>query len=197
MVALTFDDGPRPQSTGRILNTLEAYNSCATFFVVGYLAASYPDILRRMDSMGCQIGNHTYNHPDLSKLSAYGITSQISRTDAIVESAVGSVPTAIRPPYGSRNSIVINTCDKPLILWSIDTLDWKSRNAASVINKALASVSDGDIILMHDLYDSTAAAVETIVPELISRGFQLVTVDEMSYYKNRPMSAHNAYSSFK
>ncbi len=194
IVALTFDDGPRPASTGRILNTLEAYNARATFFVVGYLAVENATILQRMQSLGCQIGNHSYSHPDLTTLSASGIATQLNSTANAVYSATGLYPTVIRPPYGSKNSTLLATAMQPLILWSIDTLDWKYRNADRVTEQVLSYIKDGDIVLMHDLYDTTAAAVERIVPELIKRGYQLVTVDELAAYKNKPLQPHNFYT---
>jgi len=197
MLALTFDDGPRPASTGRILTALEAYNARATFFVVGYLAVENPQILQRMKSLGCQIGNHSYSHPDLAKLSAEGVANQLNTTANAVYNATGTYPTVIRPPYGSRNATVMSVAGQPVILWSIDTLDWKYRNSARVTNEVLSKAKDGDIVLMHDLYDTTASAAEAIIPALISRGFQLVTVDELAKYKNKPIYAHNAYSSIR
>ena len=196
MVALTFDDGPRPASTGRILNVLEKYNARATFFVVGNFAVNNSRILNRMVSMGCQIGNHTYTHPNLKYLSAQGVLSEINRTAEVIKNAVGFYPTAIRPPYGSYGDTVRKVTEQPLILWSIDTLDWQHRNTNKIVDAILNNVRDGDIILMHDLYDTTAAAVEIVVPILVSRGYQLVTVEELAACHGG-MSAHRAYHSFR
>lgn len=197
MVAITFDDGPNPNHTNRILDTLACYNARATFFVLGSQAERYPEVLLRMKKLGCQIGNHTYNHPQLTTLSAQNISYQLNKTSEIVANATGTAPTAIRPPYGSYNKSVLSIAGAPLILWSIDTLDWKSRNANSVVNSVLPKVKDGDIILMHDIYSSTATAAETIVPELLARGFQLVTIDELAYYKNMSLSPGSVYSKIK
>ncbi len=197
MVAITYDDGPNTTSTSRILDTLEFYNAQATFFVVGNLAERNPDFLLRMKDLGCQIGNHTYNHPQLTAISAQNVSYQLTKTSDIIANITGVRPTAIRPPYGSYNSTVSSVAGAPLILWSIDTLDWKSRNATSVTNSVLSNVRDGDIILMHDIYNSTATATESIIPELIARGFQLVTVDELAYYKNKTLSPGSAYSKIK
>lgn len=197
MVALTFDDGPNPKTTNRILDTLQFYNARATFFVLGNLAESYPDVLLRMKEIGCQIGNHTYNHPQLTKLSSQNISSQLNKTSDIISNITGTRPVLIRPPYGAYNKTVSSVAGAPLILWSIDTLDWKSRNANSVINEVVPKVKDGDIVLMHDIYTSTADAAENIIPALIQKGFQLVTVGELAYYKNKALSSGTAYSQMR
>jgi len=197
MVALTFDDGPKRASTERILKALETYQARATFFVVGNRIPGNEDILKRMDALGCQVGNHTYNHPDLAKQSAGGIASQISGTDYNIYRAIGKYSTVVRPPYGSVNSTVRSAIGKPLILWSLDTLDWKHRNASYVTNAVLSKVKDGDIILMHDIHDTSATAAQTIIPSLIQAGYQLVTVDELALYKGYTMPAHKTYNSFR
>ncbi len=197
MVALTFDDGPRSDVTGRVLNVLELYNAKATFFVLGNAAARNPQLLERMNNLGCQVGNHSYSHPNLASLSAYNIASQINSTSDVIYNAIGKYPTVVRPPYGSYNSSVLNTVNAPLILWSIDTLDWKHRNASRVINEVVSKVKDGDIVLMHDIYGSTATAVESIVPALRKKGFQMVTLDELAMYKDKTLSSHKTYSSIR
>lgn len=197
MVALTFDDGPKTSTTGRVLDVMELYNTRATFFVLGNLASGNTAMLSRMNSLGCQIGNHSYSHPNLTKQSSANVTSQITRTSDIIFNAVGKYPTVVRPPYGSYNKTVLNAAAKPFILWSIDTLDWKHRDATKVYNAVFSKVRDGDIILMHDIYTSTATAVENIVPELLRRGYQLVTIEELARYKNKPLNAYTTYSSFR
>lgn len=197
MIALTFDDGPRPGPTARILNQLEAYNARATFFVVGEFAAGQGALLNRMRAINCQIGNHTYSHPNLTTLSASGISSEITRTANIVYNATGTYPTVVRPPYGARNATVSKAANAPLILWSVDTLDWQTRNTQMIVDHVLNTVRDGDIVLMHDLYDTTAAAAEILIPELIARGYQLVTVSELATYRNTTLVSGNAYNSFR
>lgn len=194
MIALTFDDGPNPSSTCRVLDTLQLHNARATFFVVGRLAEKYPDVLVRMNEIGCQVGNHTYDHPELIRISKGKIESQLAGTNNIITNATGIKPTVMRPPYGSYNQTVSSCAKTPIILWSIDTLDWKYRNATVVTNSVLSNVKDGDIILMHDIHDTTATAAENIVPALIERGFQLVTIDELAYYKNKTLLPGVAYS---
>ncbi|MDY4922667.1 polysaccharide deacetylase family protein [Frisingicoccus sp.] len=186
MVALTFDDGPSQYTPG-ILNTLEKYESRATFFEVGNRIDRYPDTVLRIDQMGCEIGNHSYDHAVLGNASASKIRSEISTTDAKIKAITGKTPVLFRPPYGSIGSSLRQNAGKPMILWSIDTLDWKSKNADRVYERVMDHVSDGDIILMHDLYSSTRDAVKRIIPELKKRGYQLVTVSELAQYKNKKL----------
>ena len=179
MVALTFDDGPSAQVTGKILDLIERYGIRATFFVQGQNLTRYPQNIRRAVELGCEIGNHTKDHRKLTLLTDEEIIAQRDYINNTVRDIAGKTPTLLRPPYGSMNEHVRETAAMPFILWSIDTKDWESRNKDAVINETLKDVKDGDIILMHDLYTSTAEACEEIIPELISRGYQLVTVSEM------------------
>ncbi|MGN0295340.1 MAG: polysaccharide deacetylase family protein [Lachnospiraceae bacterium] len=198
MIALTYDDGPSV-STPKILDILEKYDARATFFVVGDRVdgnSNYQSYVKRACKLNCQIGNHTYSHATLTRLSQADIRSQISKCDNAVKKAAGVTPAVMRPPGGNRNATVDQTVGKPLILWSVDTEDWKTRNASSTISAVLDHVKDGDIVLMHDLYSSTAEASETIIPELIRRGYQLVTVEELAQYRGG-MKAGQRYSSFR
>lgn len=198
MVALTYDDGPSA-NTPKILDILEKYNAHATFFVVGDRVdgnSKYQSYVKRAYELGCQIGNHTYEHKNLTSLSESQIKSQISKCDKAVKNAAGITPTIMRPPGGNRNETVDKTVGKPLILWSIDTLDWKTRDASQTISAVLDHVKDGDIILMHDLYAATAEASETIIPALIKKGYQLVTVEELAEHRGG-MKAGKRYSSFR
>ena len=179
MIALTFDDGPNPKYTMQILDTLEKYGAAATFFEVGSLVEAYPEVSRRIVAIGCEIGNHSYSHRQLAGLSAAEIEEQTRKTQQAVKNAVGYEPTLVRPTYGDINRTVKNSINMPLILWSIDTLDWKSKDSDAVARHILKNVKDGDIILMHDVYASTAKAVELVVGELQKRGFQLVTVSTL------------------
>lgn len=194
-VALTFDDGPS-KYTDRILDCLEKYGAKATFFVIGKSVYAYPTTLARAHSLGMEIGNHTMSHPRLTSISSSSISEQLNSCASAVENVTGTRPALVRPPYGSYNNSVINTAGLPFILWSIDTLDWKTRNAQKTVNAVLSDVKDGDIILMHDLYLPTAQATEIIVPELIERGFDLVTVSELAERKGKTLTA-KAYSSIK
>ncbi|WP_195985757.1 polysaccharide deacetylase family protein [Clostridium sp. D33t1_170424_F3] len=179
VVALSFDDGPNAKVTPRILDILKQNNARATFFVLGNRVDSYASILQREYEEGHEIGNHSYNHPSLTKLSVKDITYQVNETDARISQLVPVVPTLLRPPYGAVNDAVKTSVQKPLALWSIDTLDWKTRNKDAVVKEVIGKVKDGDIILMHDMYSTTADALEVILPELSKQGFQFVTVSEL------------------
>ena len=185
MVALTFDDGPNSKITTRVLNVLEKYNSKATFFVVGNRLSSKTNqnLLRRIFELGSQIGNHTYSHPNLKKLSEKEILEEINKTNKLIKSAIGISSTVMRPPYGSYTREMKDYVDMRFVLWNIDTLDWKTKDTKSICKEIRNNVKDGSIILMHDLYNTTADAVEIMVPELISQGYQLVTIDELYKYR--------------
>ncbi len=179
MIALTFDDGPSDRATDEILDVLEKYNARATFFVLGSNVEKYEDKLERAVRLKCEIGNHTYDHKKLSKLTEKEIEYQIKSTEDSIFKACGIVPELIRPPYGIHNSKTMKICNSPVILWSVDTLDWKNRDPYAIVDTVLSKASAGDIILMHDIYPTTAEACRTIIPKLISMGFQLVTVSEL------------------
>lgn len=193
MVALTFDDGPNPECTERILNVLQENYSKATFFVVGTNAEKYPDILKMVAGAGNEIGNHTFNHSNLTELSSADVEEQIDKVNRAVKKATGEPPTVIRPPFGAYNDDLLNRLEVPVVLWDLDTKDWDSRNAQAVVDNVLSNVKDGDIILMHDIYDSTAEAVEILVPKLKEQGFLIVTVSEMAEYKGKALENHKAY----
>ncbi len=195
MVALTFDDGPGPY-TGRILDCLEKYGAKATFFVVGNRLGTYSAQLKREAELGMEIGCHSWAHSSFTSLGASGTAADIKRTNDRVEELAGVRPVIVRPPYGSHNASVREAAGAPFILWNIDTLDWKTKNADSTYNAVLDKVKDGDIVLMHDIHSPTADAVERIVPALTERGFRLVTVSELAAARGG-MSAGKAYSSFR
>lgn len=196
MVALTFDDGPGIY-TDEILDTLEKYGGHATFFVVGQLVSKYPQTVKREYSIGCEIGNHTYNHARLTELHYKSVVSQINDTSAMISNITGEAPSLLRPPYGRYNNTTKQASDVPLILWSIDTLDWKTRNADSTVNTVMSSVRDGDIILMHDIYEPSAEAAVRLIPKLMSSGYQLVTVSELAFYKGKVLSKGISYGRIK
>lgn len=179
MVALTYDDGPSIY-TPSILNTLQQYGGTATFFVVGERVSGYSSTIRRAFDLGCEIGNHTYSHTVLTGVGVPTIQSQITSTNNAVYNVTGVSPKVMRPPGGGNNATVKGAVGMPVILWSIDTLDWKTRNSSSTQTAVLNNIKDGDIVLMHDLYSATAEASQTIIPTLVNRGYQLVTVSELA-----------------
>ncbi len=196
MVALTFDDGPHGVHTDSILNTLERYGARATFFVLGCQAEQYPAQIKRAHSLGCDIGNHTYLHPDLSASSVGKIRSEITRTNTIVKNIIGENPVSLRPPYGNHNASVRANAGMPLVLWNVDPRDWQTQDANRIAQHVVQYASDGNIILMHDIYGATADAVKMIVPALLKKGFQLVTVRELAAAKGVSLTAGTAYYGF-
>ena len=195
LVALTFDDGPS-EYTKRILRTLKQYDSVATFFVVGNRVELFEDVLKEEVEIGCEIGNHTYEHKVLTELNAEQIWLQIYRTNEAVKKVTGEYPTLMRPPCGYDNGSTNCIIAMPLILWSVDTKDWQTQNSYCSVQTVLENVKDGDIILMHDMYEASAEAVETIVPSLIAEGYQLVTVSELAEYRGMMLQEGEEYSSF-
>lgn len=197
MVALTYDDGPSNTVTNYILDTLEKYGGKATFFVVGQRINGNYQPMQRAVKMGCEIGNHTYSHIDLPSSYSYEITEEITATDNLVKKYTGVTPKLARAPGGSTDSYSASLVGKPFIYWSVDTRDWESRYAPSVIENVKYYTQDGSIILMHDIYDSTAEASEEIIPWLVNQGYQLVTVSEMMYYRGvtlrNGVTYYNAY----
>lgn len=183
MVAITYDDGPRPGYTERILDILKENHAKATFFVLGQSVNNWPELVKRAVVEGNEIGNHSYGHPSLTSLSSAGIIDEITRCNDAIQAAAGVTPVITRPTYGNVNQTVRDSVWMPLIYWSIDTRDWESRNAAAVTAIAMSQVKDGDIILMHDTYESTVQASSVIIPQLVSQGYQLVTVSELFQYK--------------
>lgn len=194
-IALTFDDGPS-SFTDRLLDCLEANNAKATFFMVGKEILSFPDEVKRMKALGCELGNHTYDHTDLATLSASDISSQISRVDQELVNLTGQGATVVRPPYGSVNDTVKATVGTPMILWSIDTLDWKTQDVQATVEEVMNNVQDGSIILMHDIYSTSVDAAEILIPQLIEDGYQLVTVHELAAAHGKELNPGVTYGEF-
>ena len=179
LIALTFDDGPYSPVTERILDVLEKNGARATFFVVGNRVASYKSSVERAAKLGCEIGSHTYTHQNLTKVGVDGIRSQLEKTNDAVSKITGHDITVLRPPEGAVNDTVRANVNYPLVLWSVDSKDWKYRNAAKDYDNVVNNVFDGCIVLMHDLYPATADAVTKFVPELVAKGYKFVTFSEL------------------
>ena len=180
-VAITFDDGPGPQTT-ELLEMLRRHDAVATWFPVGEVVADSPERLRAIARAGHEIGNHSWSHPQLTTLDDDEVDSQISRTAREVEKVTGSRPTLVRPPYGSINPRVtgdLRRLGDPVILWDVDPLDWKYRNAGTVYANVMDQVGPGSIVLLHDVHPTTVAAVPRILSALAERGYVFVTVSEL------------------
>ncbi len=195
MIALTFDDGPNVTSNASIVKTLAKNNCTATFFVLGCLLgrADNRNEIRYMAKEGMEIGSHTQNHLKLTSLSTPQLKSEIHQTDNMLKSLLGQDVEIMRAPYGACDANVLKQATHPMIQWSLDTLDWKTRNATTTYAAVLNRAQDGSIVLMHSIYDPTAQAVSTMVPALKKRGFQLVTVSELFKYKHKSLKKGQIY----
>lgn len=178
-VALTFDDGPHPVYTPRLLDGLKARGVCATFFVVGENIPGNEAILKRMDAEGHLIGNHTYSHIKLSDLDSARACAEVEKTNALIEGATGKEPEFIRPPFGAWKKTMECSLGMLPVLWDVDPLDWTTKNTAAVVERVLKGTEPGAIILLHDYYSSSVDAALQIVDALTQRGYEFVTVDEL------------------
>lgn len=197
MVALTFDDGPDPKRTLKMIEILKKYDAVATFFDIGTNMEKYPDVVKAEIEAGCDVGGHTYSHVNLNPLSEKEIKEEISKVEDAFRNATGKELKYIRPTYGNANSKVRAVTDRPIINWCVDSLDWKSRNADKVIEEIKKTKNfDGRIILMHVIYDSTLEAVDRLIPDLIKDGYQIVTVSELAEYKGFTLEEGKIYYQF-
>ncbi len=182
-VAITFDDGPHPQNTPRLLDMLRARNIKATFYVIGRSVDLYPGVVRRTVAEGHEIGNHTHTHRLLSKLSDAEVRSEMSRCADAIAKAAGVRPRTMRPPYGGllqrQREMVHAEFGYPTILWSVDPLDWKRPGAGVITSRILSGASAGGIVLAHDLHAQTVDAMPATLDGLLRRGFKFVTVSQL------------------
>ncbi|MEG0264436.1 MAG: polysaccharide deacetylase family protein [Erysipelotrichaceae bacterium] len=183
MVALSFDDGPTRTYTTAILDCLKENNSVATFYVLGSRVNAAPDLLQRMVIEGSEIGNHTYHHLQLTTLSKRVMLEEIKMSQDAIYEITNQYPKTIRPPYGARNEILMSCIgNQRIVTWTLDSEDWRSKNTKTIVDKVMNSVKDKDIILMHDLYPTSAQAAIILIPELIEAGYQLVNISQLYEY---------------
>ena len=185
--AITFDDGPSEYTRG-LIEGLNARGAHATFFTVGSNVERYPELLQMMVDGGHQIGNHTYNHPVMTSLGEYYWRNEIAVTDTAIQNACGQTATAFRPPYGAFTYYMAASVDKTFTIWSVDTLDWKTKNFYSVQNEIITNTTDGSIILLHDLYKTSVDAALSAIDILQNEGYVFVTVDELLTRYGYPIS---------
>ncbi|WP_327744511.1 polysaccharide deacetylase family protein [Streptomyces europaeiscabiei] len=178
-IALTFDDGPAAPETATLLTYLAQYKARATFFTTGQNVAAHPDLVRAAARAGNEIGNHSWNHPDLTKLGAEQVASQLSRTSAAIEAATGKAPALFRPPYGAMNTQVRAATRLSPVLWDVDTEDWRYRDAAKVAQTVISKAEPNDVVLMHDIHPTSVAAVPQILRTLTARDYHFVTVSHL------------------
>lgn len=179
VVALTFDDGPHPVYTRLLLEGLESRGAKATFFVVGERIAGNEDIIEAMKEQGHLIGNHTFTHIQLDKVNQTAACCEISKTNSVLEDITGEKVVYLRPPYGSYNAQLECGIDMTEVLWTLDPQDWEVKNVDAIVKDVVSNVKDGDIILLHDIYDTSVAAALRIVDELQAKGYVFVTVDDI------------------
>lgn len=191
MVALTFDDGPDSKTTPQALEILKRYNAKATFFMVGQNVAANPELAKRVLDEGHQLGIHTWSHPDLTKLPLNQSKKEILDTQEAIYKATGIRPMITRPPYGAINSTVQNAVDQSFIMWSVDSLDWKTRNTKAIMQE-IVKTQPGSIILMHDIHQTSIDALPSVLDYLKNNGYTLVTVDELLENQLQP---HQIYYS--
>lgn len=184
-IALTFDDGPHPSKTDKILDLLQKYNVHATFFVIGQNVASYPKVVLREIEEGHEVGNHTYSHKSLAKCKKDVVEKEIISTEEILIEKTGYVPRVFRPPEGAYTCDIIDVADRMnynIILWTIDTRDWAKTPTEKIVETVESKVKNGSIILFHDFTVSgahTLDALEILIPKLLDRGYEFVTVSEL------------------
>ncbi len=181
MIALTFDDGPS-DFTPRLLDCLERNNARATFFMLGQMVSVYGEqTIPRMRALGCDIGNHSYDHPYMLPMSVESVATQFALCDEqIAQYNNGQGASVIRFPFGDYDEPRIAVTNRPCFFWELDTLDWDTKNVESNVDIVLNNTSPGTIILMHDIYSATVDAAEIFIPELISRGYEFVPVRELA-----------------
>lgn len=178
-VALTFDDGPSSKYTPLLLEGLKERGVHATFFLMGKNIEGKEDLVKQMQEEGHLIGNHTYNHVELCKISKEAARTEIEATNQEIYDITGEYPTWLRPPYGEWQKNLDFYVTMFPVLWDIDTLDWKSQNVNSVLQIVESEIEDGAVILMHDAYQSSVDAALQIVDLLTAQGYEFVTVDEL------------------
>lgn len=200
LIAITFDDGPYTPVTCSLLDRLDKYNARVTFFVLGSRldgSQSYRETMKRAYEMGNQIASHTYSHSDLTSLSKEALYNDVAKANAAVKNVIGVEPTAIRPPYGAINSTVEAAANKNIIMWSVDSLDWKYRNADTVCSNICNSAFDGAIVLLHDLYQTSVDGAIRAMDILQGKGYAFVTVDELAQLRGVQMNTSTKYFQFK
>ena len=195
MIALTFDDGPG-EYTEELINCLVENNAKATFFMLGQNVEAYPEIAKELSDAGMELGNHSYSHPDLVTIGAEAAAQQVSNTDAALKAATGFEATVMRPPGGSFNDSVKAAINHPLIIWSIDTRDWATKSEDQTYQVVMDNAQDGSVVLMHDIHEWSVKAAIRMIPDLIAKGFKLVTVSELAEAKGKTLQSGNAYYYF-
>lgn len=187
-VALTFDDGPHPRLTPRLLDMLAAANAKATFYLIGNRVRQWPQITRRIAEEGHEIGNHSWSHPFLNRYGDGAVLHEIDRTSSAIFDATGRAPITFRPPYGAftarQREMLFSQRNLPSILWSVDPRDWRRPGASVVARRILDGTHQGSIVLSHDIQSGTVEAMPTVLNGLNARGLQMVTISDLLGWRN-------------
>lgn len=192
-IALTFDDGPWPY-TPELLDTLKKHKAKATFFVVGRKVANRPELTRRIAKEGHEIGNHTWNHPNLTELSDEDILEEVRSTSEVIKETIGTAPTLMRPPFGATNARVgelMAELGLPQIKWSGSTLDWQARNTKVIASRTLKLAERNGVILLHDIVPETVKAMPKVLSTLRKQGYRFVTVSTL--FEGQKLKAGEIY----
>jgi len=194
-IAFTFDDGPS-RYTDELLDGLKERDVKATFFLLGCLCERYPETLKRIVREGHQIGNHGYDHRLLTRLKKDEIEFQINKTNEIIKNITGVEPEILRPAYGSYNNRVLKNIKTPIVLWSIDTMDWRYRNSKRIYRNNINKIKDGDIILFHDKFKSSIKGALMLIDELMSEDFEFLTISDLAKVKDIDLENSKEYFRF-
>lgn len=197
VVALTFDDGPSAATTPRLLDILTEKDIPATFFMLGNMAKNNPDIVRRAERERHEVASHTMYHQNLVHISPSAVQADIDEVNSVFQSILGHTTSLTRPPYGNVDDTVRSITGTPLILWSVDTLDWKNKNTESIVSTAMSEIHDGAIILMHDIYPTSVDAIPTLVDAVRAAGYEFATVSELATKRGLNLSAGASYYNFR
>jgi peptidoglycan/xylan/chitin deacetylase (PgdA/CDA1 family) len=198
MVALTFDDGPSSH-TDSILDTLEQYGGRATFFVIGNRVAAHRTTIERAVKLGNEIANHTHTHPRLTAQSDADVINEIQSASAAIAAIKGFSPPIYRPPFGATDERIINISAElgyGIVKWTLDPLDWRDRDADIIYDRIMSKVEDGSVIVLHDIHLTTAQSMNRVIPSLVERGFQFVTVSELLNYRYGGLESGSIFGSY-
>ena len=179
IVAITFDDGPHYKNTKLLLDGLRERGVKATFFLVGNRIEGNEDLILQMYRDGHLIGNHTFSHANLTEISEKEALGEVTKTNELIENITGEKVTYLRPPCGYWNEKLAKKRDLNPVFWTVDPTDWKSVNVTQVVNSVMQDVGDGDVILFHDIYNSSVVAALEVVDRLLDMGYEFVTVSEL------------------
>lgn len=197
LIALTFDDGPSYEKTDKLITELDKRDARVTFFMLGQLAVKQKELVKKVYDYGHTIGSHTYDHKNMKKLDDENLSFEVEYTNEILSDIIGDDIRFIRPPYGSYNQDILNKVNMSFILWNVDTLDWKLRNAEKVRDYIVEHAKDGDIILLHDIHSTSVEGAIMAIDILKDEGFEFVSLDEMMAYRNVNLQYNKAYRFFK